>query len=406
MADNVEADAGTGGAVFATDDVTGVHYPISKLAFGALDSANLVTSTATNPFPVALSDTDNAVLDTIDAVLDTINAKLVTGTVIGDVNLGATDNAVLDAIAASVAAIDTDTSTIITAVQLIDDAVYIDDADWTDNTSKHLLVGGAYQSAPHTVTDGDVTPFLTDVNGRLEIANAGLTELAAAISTEVQCDIVGALPAGTNAIGKLAANSGVDIGDVDILSIAAGDNNIGNVDVASLPASTNTLEVVGDVAHDAGAAGNPVLICGVAQASDDTAPPNRISTESDATRLATDFDGAIYARPHGPQLWSYHDDDAAAVTTDGTVHAAPGAGLSLYVTDIVFSIGAATASSIFFEESTTKVLGPYYLEAIAGRGTAIHFQTPKKITANTALLVTNTGSITFSVDVTGFVGQG
>jgi len=41
--------------------------------------------------------------------------------------------------------------------------------------------------------------------------------------------VVGALPAGTNAIGKLAANSGVDIGDVDILSIAAGTNTIGNV---------------------------------------------------------------------------------------------------------------------------------------------------------------------------------
>lgn len=39
-----------------------------------------------------------AKLDTIDAVLDLINAKLVTGTVTGDVNLGAVDNAVLDAI--------------------------------------------------------------------------------------------------------------------------------------------------------------------------------------------------------------------------------------------------------------------------------------------------------------------
>jgi hypothetical protein len=36
-----------------------------------------------------------------------------------------------------------------------------------------------------------------------------------------------ALPAGTNAIGKLAANSGVDIGDVDVTSIAAGTNIIG-----------------------------------------------------------------------------------------------------------------------------------------------------------------------------------
>lgn len=60
--------------------------------------------------------------------------------------------------------------------------------------------------------------------------------------SEAQVDIVGSLPAGTNAIGKLAANSGVDIGDVDILSIAAGDNNIGNVDLASaIPAGTNLI---------------------------------------------------------------------------------------------------------------------------------------------------------------------
>lgn len=36
--------------------------------------------------------------------------------------------------------------------------------------------------------------------------------------SEMQVDVVGALPAGTNAIGKLAANSGVDIGDVDVTS--------------------------------------------------------------------------------------------------------------------------------------------------------------------------------------------
>lgn len=37
--------------------------------------------------------------------------------------------------------------------------------------------------------------------------------------SEMQVDVVGALPAGTNAIGKLAANSGVDIGDVDVTSL-------------------------------------------------------------------------------------------------------------------------------------------------------------------------------------------
>lgn len=44
-------------------------------------------------------------------------------------------------------------------------------------------------------------------------------------------DVGTALPAGTNAIGKLAANSGVDIGDVDVTSISAGSNLIGDVGI-------------------------------------------------------------------------------------------------------------------------------------------------------------------------------
>lgn len=54
-----------------------------------------------------------------------------------------------------------------------------------------------------------------------------------------------ALPAGTNAIGKLAENDGVDIGDVDVASIAAGDNNIGNVDIASITAGETHIGQVG-----------------------------------------------------------------------------------------------------------------------------------------------------------------
>lgn len=66
-----------------------------------------------------------------------------------------------------------------------------------------------------------------------------------AVSNLPNVTIGAALPAGSNAIGKLATNSGVDIGDVDILSIAAGDNNIGNVDIASaLPAGANLIGLV------------------------------------------------------------------------------------------------------------------------------------------------------------------
>ena len=53
--------------------------------------------------------------------------------------------------------------------------------------------------------------------------------------------ITNALPAGTNAIGKLAANSGVDIGDVDVTSIAAGTNTIGAVNVK--PTTSGGLDI-------------------------------------------------------------------------------------------------------------------------------------------------------------------
>ncbi len=53
------------------------------------------------------------------------------------------------------------------------------------------------------------------------------------------------LGAGSATIGKLAANSGVDIGDVDVKSLPslpAGTNNIGDVDVVSLPAHGASAE--------------------------------------------------------------------------------------------------------------------------------------------------------------------
>jgi len=199
------------------------------------------------------------------------------------------------------------------------ESVYVDDADWTDSTSSHTLVGGLYQSTPQTITDGDTGPLQVNANGNLIVdlsatdnavldamvvdlaamevlltaanvdhaANEVLlgtidadtnaikghvdgietlitstnskidtfdavldniltknTEIDAVLDTiktdtqeieeavetiegavsgsEMQVDVVASLPAGSAAIGKLAANSGVDIGDVDVTSIVPG----------------------------------------------------------------------------------------------------------------------------------------------------------------------------------------
>ena len=68
--------------------------------------------------------------------------------------------------------------------------------------------------------DGTVTANLSATdNAVLDAIEVDTTTIAGAVSgTEMQVDVVAALPAGTNAIGKLAANSGVDIGDVDVTS--------------------------------------------------------------------------------------------------------------------------------------------------------------------------------------------
>lgn len=82
------------------------------------------------------------------------------------------------------------------------------------------------------LTDAELRATPVPVSGTVAATQSGTwTEAnSAAIKTavetidnaisgsEMQVDVVGALPAGTNAIGKLAANSGVDIGDVDVTS--------------------------------------------------------------------------------------------------------------------------------------------------------------------------------------------
>ena len=51
FADNVTANAGSGGSVFATDDISSVHYPRTKLVHGA-DGSNDGDVANANPLPV------------------------------------------------------------------------------------------------------------------------------------------------------------------------------------------------------------------------------------------------------------------------------------------------------------------------------------------------------------------
>lgn len=79
-------------------------------------------------------------------------------------------------------------------------------------------------SAPTTAVTGTFWQATQPVSGTVTETNSAAIKTAvetidnAIAGSEMQVDVVGALPAGTNAIGKLAANSGIDIGDVDVTS--------------------------------------------------------------------------------------------------------------------------------------------------------------------------------------------
>jgi hypothetical protein len=100
------------------------------------------------------------------------------------------------------------------------------------STANPLPIGDAGGSL---TVDGTVTATTTGLNALIGEVQASPTSNT--VLDRLKALLTGiSLAAGSAAIGKLAANSGVDIGDVDVASIAAGDNNIGNVDIVTVPA--------------------------------------------------------------------------------------------------------------------------------------------------------------------------
>jgi hypothetical protein len=243
------------GTTFRTDDVGGVQYQVVKLDIGGDGVSSPVTDLATG----AKQDTANTALAAIEAAVE------------GTLTVGshAVTNAGTFAVQESGGAL--------TALQLIDDTVYTDGTGTpskaigiagTDGTNPQIiktdssgelqidvlssvLPSGASTSAKQDTivttledlgTDADAADIvylakLDDIITATEATQAAVQTIDNAISgSEMQVDVVAALPAGTN-----------NIGDVDVASIAAGDNNIGNVDVVTLPSIPAGTNNIGDV---------------------------------------------------------------------------------------------------------------------------------------------------------------
>jgi tetrahydromethanopterin S-methyltransferase subunit B len=204
----------------------------------------------------------------------------VSGTVTA--NLSATDNAVLDDIAS-------DTESLKGYVDNIEG--YVDGIETVLGT-----------------IDGDTGAIKTAVE-TLDNAISG---------SEMQVDVVASLPAGTNAIGKLSANSGVDIGDVDVTSLPA------------LPAGTNAI---GKVGHDITGIGHGVKT--VTTAGTDVALASSTACKKVDIQAQTDNTGVIAIGASGVDatvatgtgillnagdIYSFEIDNLADVYIDSTVN--------------------------------------------------------------------------------------
>jgi len=185
--------------------------------------------------------------------------------------------------------------------------------------------------------------------------------------------ITGALPAGSAAIGKLAANSGVDIGDVD---------------VTSLPGA----------AHDAAVSGNPVRVAG--KALNWGSSVTAVSADGDTVDLLANREGQLYVALHHPNSWSANGEYTTA-QTNTSMKAAPGASLSFYITDIVFNTAVAGTVKLLNGSGGSTL---YSLPGMAANGgsSSVGFRTPIKLSANTALCVTTTGTGAMFVLVNGY----
>lgn len=217
------------------------------------------------------------------------------------------------------------------------------------DASKHLQVDIAASSVTITVDGSGVTQ---------PVSHAALTELAAAIDTEVQCDIVS--------------------GTITTVSTLTG----------------------GGVAHDSADSGNPVKVGAKAFSPDGTTPGTAVA-ENDRSDLKTDLNGRLLVNTVSPQRGHKHLDGTAAYTDESLV-ADPGDGFQIVITHISFSSGEAVAINFFLEEGSTKIFGPIYIEAVAGRGYVsgpIHLP----VTASTAVTLTTSAANDQSFDMDYFI---
>jgi hypothetical protein len=345
-------------------------------------------------------------------------------------------------------------------------ATFEDNDAFVADTTAVNVMGALYDTTPPAVTDGNAGAVRMNSNRQLMVDGSGVTQPVSGTVTVTDgsgaLNVIvdsSALPSGaaTSALqdgiikdgagdttqanvssgrlhvdgsgvtqpvsGTVTANAGSGTFFDGILRDGAGDTTQANVSSGRLQVDGSgvTQPVSGTVtvgtfpdnepfslaqiagtaiaAHDGNTLENPLLSSGYAETPEDSDANtlgNRVSADGDKVRQLMTRYGEVFTREGGVFKWTYHENSSNALT-DTTVHASCGTG-------ITFSTNAATAASLLIEDgTTTAILGPYYLEAVAGRGMHLTFPGGKKQTNSATLVsVTTTGAIAHGLDIQGF----
>jgi hypothetical protein len=472
MADNALFTPGSGGTLRTFDDGT-AEWPGNIIAFVTGGSAGSWTTqyvNATNGFPV-----HQQTGATWAVSLASVPSHAVT-------NVG-------------VFAVQVDGNAL-TALQLIDDVVYIDDADWTSLTSKHALMGGIYQSTPGTITDGDTGPLRVNANGALQVAivsgagsgGTAITDDAAFTAATTSFTPVGgivtadsvdsgdggafamlanrqqkvtfydsagdevvaatdathdsAAPAdGPMILAYASAAAPTDVTGADavrawallngsqVCNLAVGGTlvtgsaglpvaqqgtftvglsaaqtlatvtTVGTVTTCSTVTTVGTL-TGGGVAHDAADSGNPHKIGAKATTA---LSGLTLVANADRTDLMAGIDGVLITRDN-----SGLEDivSGLAAITDGSstsVIASAGAGVKVYITDVIISNSSATAVTVDLRDGAAGSVKATFPAPADVSGVVHSFKTPLPFSAATAVCADpSAAASTVTVTLVGF----
>lgn len=243
---------------------------------------------------------------------------------------------------------------------------------YTEATTKGVVIGAVRRDADTTLvnTTNEVAPLQVDANGRLKVEAFSGETLPVSLASVPSHAVTNAGTFATQVDG--AALTALQLIDDPVFA-----------DDAAFTLSTSKGHVM----------------AGVAVNTDGT-DPTAVSAEGDAAAVRTDVNRILLVNETHPRFWHVSADYASA-QTNTSVKAAPGASLSLYITDIQISNGATAGNITLLDGSGGTVLYEIY-PGING-GAVMSLRSPIKLTANTALCITSTTVTTHSIFVSGYI---